>query len=622
MPADKTEESTGVVLGEHYRFSVLTSQLIRMEYAPDGVFEDRPTQIAQCRAFALPDYRVWRMEDGRIEIHTDHVSVFYDGQPFSPNGLWAENRSECRGIYCTWHFGDALSENLGGTARTLDEADGPVPLEYGIQSRLQGFAVLDDSHSFVLTEDGWFAPRAQGAQDIYFFSYGYDYRQALKDYFHLCGPTPLLPRYALGNWWSRFHAYTDTEYLALMDRFAAEGVPLSVAVIDMDWHITQPAGRGKGWTGYTWNRTLFPDPSAFLRNLHGRGLKTTLNLHPAEGVQAHEEAYPAMARAMGRDAERSQRIPFMPGDRAFMRAYFELLHHPREVEGVDFWWVDWQQGTTTTAEGLDPLWALNHLHMADSVRNGMRGLILSRYAGPGSHRYPIGFSGDSVISWASLQFQPYFTATAANIGYAWWSHDIGGHAHGRRDDELQVRWLQLGVFSPILRLHSTNNPFGGKETLALRRRSARHHGSSPAAATPADSLPLQHEPPLPHAGRTACATDVLRLPARGGCLPRAQSVSVWHGADGGADYAAHGRGGDAGQRNGMVAGRGLFDFLNGLRLEGGRRVILSRPLSQIPVLAKAGRDHPYSGGGGKSSQRRESAGNAGGLGIWRRGRRF
>lgn len=594
MAVDERKELSGTVSGEHYRFTVLTSRLIRMEYAPDGIFEDRPTQIVACRDFLAPDYRVWHTDGGGIEIHTEHVSVFYDGQAFSAHGLWAENRSECRGIYCTWHFGDTLAENLGGTARTLDRADGAVPIENGIQSRLQGFSILDDSHSFVLTEDGWFAPRACNGHDLYFFSYGYAYRQALKDYFHLCGPTPLLPRYALGNWWSRFHAYSDVEYLALMDRFAAEGVPLSVAVVDMDWHITNPEG-GKGWTGYAWDRSLFPDPPAFLQKLHGRGLKTTLNLHPAEGVQTHEEVYPAMAEALGKDAKRGQRIPFDPGDRMFMRAYFDLLHRPREAEGVDFWWVDWQQGTTATVAGLDPLWALNHLHTQHSTRGGKRGLILSRYAGPGSHRYPIGFSGDSVISWRSLQFQPYFTATAANIGYGWWSHDIGGHAYGKRDDELQVRWLQLGVFSPVLRLHSTSNPFCGKEPwrygdevrgimdeyLRLRHRlipylysmNHRCHREGEPLVQPMYYAYPQVDEAYRVPNQYLFGSELMVAPITQPMDTEARlaSVTAW-----------------------LPEGT-WFDCCNGLRIEGNRKIALWRSLSQMPVLAKAGAILPLTG---------------------------
>ena len=88
---------------------------------------------------------------------------------------------------------------------------------------------------------------------------------------------------------------------------------------------------------------------------------------------------------------------------------------------------------------------------------------MSRYAGVGSHRYPLGFSGDTNTSWECLKFQPYFTANATNCGYSWWSHDIGGHHFGVKDDELYCRWIQFGVFSPIMRLHSTQNDIMGKE---------------------------------------------------------------------------------------------------------------------------------------------------------------
>ena len=86
----------------------------------------------------------------------------------------------------------------------------------------------------------------------------------------------------------------------LMDRFKAEGVPLAVSVIDMDWHKTAiPARFGSGWTGYSWNRDLIPDPAAFLNGLHERGLKVTLNVHPADGIRAFEDAYPMVAKTLG-----------------------------------------------------------------------------------------------------------------------------------------------------------------------------------------------------------------------------------------------------------------------------------------------------------------------------------
>ena len=451
-------------VGPCFRITVLTARMLRLEYSEDGRFEDRPSLFAIRRAFPeVPAFEVCR-RNGRLELHTEYLSLFYNEKPFSAGGLSIKVRSETRGIYSTWHFGDKLCENLGGTARTLDMADGSIPLGKGIQSRLQGYSVIDDSATPLLDPDGSVQPRPTGVTDLYFFGYGLEYQAALNDFFILSGRPPLLPRFALGNWWSRFHAYTAEEYLALMDRFRDERIPFSVAILDMDWHPTELTPKqGKGWTGYTWNKRLFPDPAAFLGQLHARGLTCSLNLHPAEGIQPNEEQYAAAAAHMGLDPEEKRDIPFDMCSKKFVDVYFEDLLKPREEEGVDFWWIDWQQGDASGIDGADPLWLLNHFHYLRSAEGGKRPLILSRYAGPGSHRYPVGFSGDTVISWASLRFQPYFTATAANIGYGWWSHDIGGHCGGVYDEELMARWVQFGVFSPILRLHSTSNLFNGKE---------------------------------------------------------------------------------------------------------------------------------------------------------------
>lgn len=151
-----------------------------------------------------------------------------------------------------------------------------------------------------------------------------------------------------------------------MDRFAAESIPLSVAVIDMDWHVRDvESSGGKVWTGYTWSPALFPEPKEFFNGLHSRNLKVTLNLHPAEWVQLHETMYDTMSRALGRDPERKAPIPFDVCDSAYMDAYFQYLHHPHEEIGVDFWRIDRQQGRVSRWLGADPLWILNHFHFLD-----------------------------------------------------------------------------------------------------------------------------------------------------------------------------------------------------------------------------------------------------------------
>lgn len=466
--------------GEHWRIGLITESLIRLEWSDSGEFEDRATLMAVDRAF-LPsgavDYTTGE-RDGMLVVETPALRLTYDRKPFSKEGLTIVVKGVPDSQFNTWHYGDDPKGNLGGTARTLDEADGAIPLGQGVISR-DGWAVLDDSASnvFVTADadgnlpDGvvayggiGVAPRDHRETDIYFFGYGRRYREAVHDFQKLSGPAPLLPRFALGNWWSRYYRYSQDEYLDLMDRFKAEGIPFTTSVIDMDWHLVDDVDPrfGSGWTGYTWNRKLFPDHRAFLEGLHDRGLKTTLNVHPRDGIRAFEEPYAKAAATVGVDAEAQEPVEFDLTNPRFVRAYFDM-HHDLETEGVDFWWLDWQQGGVTRQPGLDPLWVLNHLHYLDSGRDGRWPLTFSRFAGPGSQRYPVGFSGDTVVTWKSLKFQPYFTATASNIGYGWWSHDIGGHMFGYRDEELEARWYQLGVFSPINRLHSTCSPFSGKE---------------------------------------------------------------------------------------------------------------------------------------------------------------
>ncbi|KAK1832554.1 glycoside hydrolase [Podospora conica] len=446
----------------HWRFTVLSDAVIRFEWSPDRAFEDRASTFALFRNFDVPKFQV--TTDTNVSIRTTSLEVVYDKTEFSQESLQIHSLDK----KWQWKYTGESYGDLGGTTRTLDGADGRAPLAPGIASRHQPYAVLDDTKSMLFDAGGWIGTRKPGRKDGYFFLCGTEYAKAIKDFYAISGSPPLLPRWALGNWWSRYHEYSDTEYLGLMEKFRGHGVPISVGVIDMDWHLVNiPRKFGSGWTGYTWNKDLFPDPKAFLAALRKMGIKVALNDHPADGIRSYEDSYEDMAKALSFDTSSGQPpIKFDCCSRLFMDAYFDVLKAKLEDQGVDFWWMDWQQGEESKLPGVDPLWVLNHYHFLTSMRNAesnQQPMTFSRYAGPGSHRYPVGFSGDTVISWATLKFQPEFTATASNIGYGWWSHDIGGHFAGIHSNELTARWVQLGCFSPIMRLHSTKNQWNSKE---------------------------------------------------------------------------------------------------------------------------------------------------------------
>lgn len=470
-----------VIICDFCRVTVLENRLFRIEF---GEVTDEATQVVWFRNFPKVDFRCEKNEN-EILMQTDSVKlcvnkhgIEYSSVTF-PDGRNEPLNNE-KNLYGTCRTLDADGEKLVAFEDVRQVGIGKIPLDFGVCAS-NGVAVYDDSTSLLLMQDGKLRQR-NGGNDIYVFAYGHDYKAAVKALYRICGQTPALPRWAFGNWWSRYWPYTQREYVNLMDSFEEEEIPISVAVLDMDWHYVQidrefsiceqgldgtMYGGINGWTGYTWNKKLFPNHRKLLDNLHARGMHITLNLHPADGVRWFEEAYPNMASHMGMKPSDKKVVPFQIDNPRFVNAYFQELHHPLEREGVDFWWIDWQQGKNSGMKGLDPLWALNHYHYLDIAHRRKDALILSRYSGVGSHRYPVGFSGDTYMDWQFLDYMPYFTATAANAGYGWWSHDIGGHHRGIRDEELYLRWLQFGVFSPINRIHSCPDEVVSKEPWTL-----------------------------------------------------------------------------------------------------------------------------------------------------------
>ncbi len=474
--------AANIVLWGDFRVTVLFDRLFRIEKDEERIFCDEATEAVWFRDMAPVSFTK-EEKDGQLVVSTGKATL-----------VLADTVEKSYVILNGKEIALDNKENLKGTYTTLDTCDGdlvkkdsegviyePIALDMGVVSK-NGVAVLDYTKSSVLTEEGLIRKTRRDSLDLYVFAYGHDYRAAVRAFYAICGATPKLPRYALGNWWSRYHEYTDREYLNILDRLSERDIPITVATVDMDWHwnsanldkakgITASGradafhGGTSGWTGYSWNTDFFPDYKAFLKKVHDRGCAVTLNLHPATGVRWFEDMYEEMATAMGIDPKTEATVHLNFSDPNFLNNYFKILHKPYEYNGVDFWWIDWQQGPRAKAAGIDIMWVLNHYHTMDNAKGHDLPLILSRYSGLGAHRYPLGFSGDTVTTWKTLDYLPYFTANASNIGFTWWSHDIGGHMGGIKDDEMYLRFVQFGVFSPIMRLHCTSNEYATKEPM-------------------------------------------------------------------------------------------------------------------------------------------------------------
>ena len=472
---DPVANPDAVVKAGKARFTVLTPEMIRIQYSENEQFEDRATFAVVNRRLPVPQFTK-EQKDGWLYIRTQALTLKYKlGEKIEATAKPNENMAltislQLNGRTVLWYPGKDDAMNLKGTTRTLDGQIGDnkrQELENGLLSRA-GWAIIDESpltrrgdgsttFAFDGEQDGieWVAePVDKNAIDWYFMGYGHQYKKALGDYIKIAGRQPMPPLYVLGYWYSKYQRYTSDEFMEIVNDVKRNQIPMDVMIFDMDWHT-------QGWTGWTWDRTAIPDPEGLIDWMHQNGLKVSLNLHPADGVDDDEDFFTELRTDMGMDAS-AKVVPWNLSDKKFYHNMFNRIIRARERQGVDFWWLDWQQNLTSKyVDGLGETFWCNHVFYNDMRLNrpNHRPLIFHRWGGLGSHRYPIGFSGDSFTTYGTLAWQPYFTATASNVCFGYWGHDLGGHQQtGGNDPEIYLRWMQYGVFTPIFRTHATNWP--------------------------------------------------------------------------------------------------------------------------------------------------------------------
>lgn len=435
--------------GSHYRITVLTERLVRLEYNKDGLFFDDLTEQVINRNFALPKFKVVQ-DDKYLEITTDYFLLKYQKEkPMESLNIEIDLLNTDK----RWDIKNKEVRNFktSGLGIDLTKPD----YQKGLYS-VDGFVTIDDSPSMILNQDGFLTPNNTPRVDIYVFMYRRDFGLCLKDYFELTGYPALLPRYALGIWWNKSDIYNFNDISELLQNFNRHEIPLSVLLLDEFWHLKDGSDLTKYKTGYTFNRNLFSDPAHFTNYLHERGVKLGLQIDPKEGIMPHEDAYESIANSLGL-MDRST-IPFNVFDKFIVNSYLHQLILPLEQKGVDFFWLDLDN------KDLPSMRALTRYQFENYKRNdGQRGLILGRNGLVAAHRYPVLYSGHTLVSWDTLKVLPYYNSMAANKGLSWWSHDIGGYMGGMEESELYLRYIQLGCFSPIFRLSSKGGKYYKRE---------------------------------------------------------------------------------------------------------------------------------------------------------------
>ncbi len=443
-----------VTAGTKYRFTVLTPRVIRLEYSPSGIFTDAPTELVWYRDLPNAKFKV-NESNTSLEIVTDYFKLTYvKEQPFAGNKVnpSANLKVELLGTDRYWYFGHPEVRNLGLPQTTLE---GINIKQKGLYSA-DGIASIDDSNSKIFNEDGTVSIRQNEEIDIYLFMYHKDYEEALKDYYELTGYPALIPRYALGNWWSRNNNYDDLELKELVDSFEKQEIPLSIVVLDKDWHKRAYNKKEHLKTGFTFNDEYFKNPVAMINYLHGKSIRLGLSVDPTEGIYNIDNNY---SEALKYLEEHDGKIPFNVYDPRFIDVYLKLFIHPLDEMGIDFFWLDFFDKDKLEEEAL-----LKHYQFYDMMRDyKRRPMVLAKNTLIAPHRYPVLYSGKSVVSWETLKQIPKHNIMSFHNGANMWAHDIGGYFKGAEDSELYTRFVQLGCFSPILKFGADKGKYYKRE---------------------------------------------------------------------------------------------------------------------------------------------------------------
>lgn len=447
--------SRTIFQGNNYRITVLSERLIRLEYSIDGHFSDALTTLVKNRNFSVPNFKV-EQDEKYLVINTKYFMLQYiKNKPFLGPKFAPDNNLKVTLLNTdkVWFYGQAEARNFKGGAVSLDNYKDKVKLDKGLYST-DGFVLLDDSGNLEIHDDGLSKPDPNKV-DLYLFMYKRDFGLCLKDYFTLTGYPSLIPRYAFGIWWNREKIYSFEDTKNLVKAFNRYQVPLSVLLLSEFWHIKDARNYNLYRSGFSFNRDLFPSPNEFTNFMHDCGIRVGINIDPVEGIRKEEENYANMASELA--ITEGNTIPFNAMDKKLLSIYPKYLINPLINNGVDIFWLDYKKDLL----GINVLSYIYNKSF-ESVENN-RLLTLTRSPLIAPHHSGILYSGETLVSWDTLKYLPFYNSMAANKGVNWWSHDVGGYKDGTEDSELYIRYVQFSTFSPIFRFSAQRGVYYKRE---------------------------------------------------------------------------------------------------------------------------------------------------------------
>ncbi|MFD1314833.1 glycoside hydrolase family 31 protein [Namhaeicola litoreus] len=303
---------------------------------------------------------------------------------------------------------------------------------------------------------------------------GSAWEEIIDQYTQLTGRQPLPPRWALGNFSSRFGYHSEKEVRNTVQKFLDEKIPLDAVVIDIYWF-------GKDIKGHMGNLSFlkdsFPSPKKMIRDFKKKGVKTILVTEPFILTTSKRWEEASKNNYLGKDVKGDPFVyDFYFGNTGLIDIFdpkagrwFWNIYKDLTKDGVSGWWGDLGEPEVHPSDLIHATGTADEVHniygheWAKLIYNGFqkdfpneRPFILMRSGYSGSQRYGlIPWSGDVSRSWGGLQAQPEIALQMGMQGLGYMHSDLGGFAGAETfDPELYTRWLQYGVFQPVFRPHA------------------------------------------------------------------------------------------------------------------------------------------------------------------------
>lgn len=500
-----------------YLFKIYSNSILETTFLPTG---ELPKETSHAVVIQPKTEKAKYNYQGEIiEYGTDGISVQITTKPFQVSYFYKGKKliAEKEGYYKSKHEpmemvqGNIVAETTekisfeiqtdevlyGGGARALgmNRRGNRLPLynraHYGYQtySKLLNFSmpIVLSSNRYMIhfdnpaigyldldsKKDNSLIYEAISGRKTYQIIAGDSWYDINEAYSKLTGTQPLLPRWALGNFSSRFGYHTQEEVENTIRKFKEDEIPVDAVILDLYWF-------GKTIQGTMGNleidRDSFPKMEEMIKDLNQKGVKTVLITEPFVLTTSNKWKEASEKKILATDSiGQPAKYDFYFGNTGIIdvfkkegRDWFWNIYKGLREKGVEGIWGDlgepevlpsWVNFTGTTADEIHNIYGHN---WAKLIHDGYlkeysneRPFILMRAGYSGSQRYGIvPWSGDVSRSWGGLQSQPEIALQMGMQGMGFMHSDLGGFAGANLDDNLYTRWLQYGVFQPVFRPHA------------------------------------------------------------------------------------------------------------------------------------------------------------------------